>query len=132
MRPQLISVSIAILALALCGTAQAEPAEDAGALTPTFQEGDVIGVDDLDKIRAFLPDQFWDNRDFFFYEGMRLEIGPFDYDYSPNDVFKAATQEFRGQARIGPDNSLEGYVAGWPFHPDSAARVEVRGSRVEG
>ncbi len=117
MRPYLAHLTIAVLAFCP-GLAAAEPAEDAGALTPTFQEGDVIGLEELDKIRPFLPEEFWDNRDFFFYEGMRLEIGPSDYDYSPSDVFMAATNEFRGQARIGPDNSLEGYVAGWPFHPD--------------
>ena len=97
-----------------------EPAvEDADGLTPGFREGDVIGFDEIEKLRPFLPDAFWDNRDFFFYEGMRLEIGPTQFDYSTNEVFLSATERFRGQARIGPDESLESYTAGYPFHPDA-------------
>ncbi|MEE9606133.1 MAG: DUF1329 domain-containing protein [Myxococcota bacterium] len=102
-------------ALGLASAAAAELAEDAGALTPSFQEGDVIGFDDVDKLRPFLPEDFWDNRDFFFYEGMQLEIGPTQYDYSLTKEYQDATDRFRGQARIGPDNSLENYTSGRPF-----------------
>ena len=48
-------------------------------------EGDVITFENLDKIRPYLPKDFWSNRDFFFYEGMKLEIGPTNFDYSPNE-----------------------------------------------
>jgi hypothetical protein len=105
-------VGLAVGVLAAPALAQQE---DAGALTPTFKEGDVIGFEQLEKIRPFLPQEFWDNRDFFFYEGMRLEIGPTNYDYSPAAEYQAATEKFRGQPRIGPDNSLENYTAGRPF-----------------
>jgi hypothetical protein len=104
-----------LTALLASAPAIAQPAEDASALTPAFKEGDIITMDDVEKLRPFLPDEFWDNRDFFFYEGMQLEIGPTQYDYSPSDQFKAATKEFRGQPRIGPDNSLENWIAGRPF-----------------
>ncbi len=110
LRPAAVCLATALLA----APAVAQP-EDAGALTPAFEEGDVIGYEQLDAIRPFLPPEFWDNRDFFFYEGMRLEIGPTNYDYSPAAEYLAASERFRGQARIGPDNSLENYVAGWPF-----------------
>jgi hypothetical protein len=89
--------------------------EDTGAVGPTFKEGDVITFDKLDSIRPYLPEEFWANRDFFFYEGMQLEIGPFYRDYSPAAAYQAATEKFRGQARIGPDESLENYTAGQPF-----------------
>jgi hypothetical protein len=109
-------VPLAILCALIAATAaQADQAEDAGALTPAFNEGDVITFDQLDKLRPFLPDEFWDNRDFFFYEGMQLEIGPTQFDYSPADQFKAATEKYRGQPQIGPDNSLINWVSGWPF-----------------
>ena len=98
-------------------SAFAQNVEDADSLVPTFQEGDVITVDDVNKLRPFLPDQFWDNRDFFFYEGMRLEIGPTQADYSPSEVWVAATEQFRGEPKIGPDDSLESYTAGYPFPP---------------
>ncbi len=105
-------------ALILAGPAGSQQAEDAGAMVPQFQEGDVVTFDQIDKLKPYLPQQFWDNRDFFFYEGMQLEIGPTQYDYSEADEFKAATERFKGQARIGPDNSLENYVAGRPFESE--------------
>ncbi len=92
--------------------------EDAGALAPTFKEGDVIAFDQVDALRAFLPPEFWANRDFFFYEGMKLEVGPFNRDYSPPPEWQAATERFKGQPRIGPDGSLENYTAGTPFPPE--------------
>jgi hypothetical protein len=95
--------------------ALASEAQDSGSATPPFQEGDVIGFDQIDVLRPYLPDQFWDNRDFFFYEGMQLAIGPTMRDYSPNEAFLAATARHRNQPRIGPDNSLENYVSGRPF-----------------
>jgi hypothetical protein len=98
--------------------APADEAADAGVLTPSFREGDVIGLDGIAALRPFLPEEFWDNRDFFFYEGMQLEIGPFFADYSPSVQVVQATERFRGQARIGPDNSLENWTAGRPFPVD--------------
>ena len=97
----------------------ASAAEDAGAVMPSFAEGDVIGMDAVQKLKPFLPGEFWDNRDFFFYEGMKLEIGPTMADYTPPDAYMAATAKHQGQARIGPDNNLENHVAGEPFDMDS-------------
>jgi hypothetical protein len=104
--------------LALAATAAGQETDDASSLAPTFQEGDVITLDQIEKLRPFLPEPFWDNRDFFFYEGMRLEIGPTQRDYSPSPEVRAATEFYRGQARIGPDNSLENWTAGRPFPID--------------
>jgi hypothetical protein len=99
--------------------ASAQQAEDASALTPSFQEGDIITLDNVEKLKPYLPPEFWDNRDFFFYEGMQLEIGPTKFDYSPAKEFIAATERYRGQSRIGPDNSIENYTAGDPFPVDT-------------
>ncbi|UCE85793.1 MAG: DUF1329 domain-containing protein [Deltaproteobacteria bacterium] len=104
-------VWVAILAVA--GPALAQ--EDAAVTGPAFQEGDVITYDRLEALRPYLPEEFWANRDFFFYEGMKLEIGPAHRDYTEAAAYTAATERFRGQARIGPDNSLENYTAGQPF-----------------
>jgi hypothetical protein len=109
-------VLFAALAVALPAWGQA--AEDAGSLAPQFQEGDVITLDQLDKIRPYVPEEFWDNRDMFFYEGMKLEIGPTNADYTPSQTYTAATEGFKGQPRIGPDGSLENYTAGQPFPMD--------------
>ena len=96
----------------------ASAVDDAGGAVPQFQEGDVITTDDVDKLKPFLPEQFWDNRDFFFYEGMQLVIGPTMRDYSPNDQYKEGTKAEYGKPRIGPDNSLENYTKGRPFPQD--------------
>jgi len=113
---QRIAIGVLLGAL-VCAPAVAEQT-DAGGAVPAFKEGDVLTYDDVEKLREFLPDQFWDNRDFFFYEGMQLEIGPTDFDYSASKEFKQLTQEFRGKSRIGPDSSLEGWTTGYPFPQD--------------
>jgi hypothetical protein len=92
--------------------------DDAAPSGPGFAEGDVISFDQIELLRPYLPPVFWDNRDFFFYEGVQLEIGPTQADYSPAEVYVAATERFRGQPRIGPDNSLDNFMAGQPFPMD--------------
>ena len=82
---------------------------------PSFKEGDVIGYDQIDSLQRYLPKEFWDNRDFFFYEGMQLKIGPAHADYSPAEAYRAATQENVGKAALGAEGSLSGYVTGQPF-----------------
>lgn len=115
MRPQpLFWLALATLVL-LATPAVADEVEDAGVITPQFAEGDILTPDSVNKLKPFLPEQFWDNRDFFFYEGMQLRIGPTMRDYSNSPEFEAASTKYRGQARIGPDNSLENYTAGRPF-----------------
>jgi hypothetical protein len=106
------SACILILVVALAAVADAQ--ED-GAGVPPFREGDVITLDGIDALQPYLPPEFWANRDFFFYEGMRLEIGPFHRDYSESPEYLRASERFADQVRLGPQNSLIGYVAGRPF-----------------
>ena len=40
---------------------------------------------------------------------------PFFRDYSPAPEYDAATARFKGEARIGPESSLEDYTAEQPF-----------------
>lgn len=91
---------------------------DAATAVP-FREGDVIGFDQIDKLKDYFPATFWDNRRFFFYEGMKLEIGPFQRNYAPAPEYIAATKRFANQVKLGPSSSLQGYVAGMAFDPDS-------------
>jgi uncharacterized protein DUF1329 len=111
--------SLVSAALALGGASRvlAGP-EDAGTLGPAFKEGDVITFDKIDLIHPYLPAEFWNNREFFFYSGMHMEIGPPYRDYTPAAEYQEATKRFAGKSRIGPDGSLEGYVAGQPFPID--------------
>jgi hypothetical protein len=115
------AIRSSLIALTLAGVLIAVPAvaqEDSSGAAPTFKEGDIITLEKVDALRPFLPDEFWNNRDFFFYEGMQLEIGPFFYDYSGPDAFKAATEANRGKSKIGPGNSLESFANGRPFPMD--------------
>ena len=119
MRANCRHLQIALITGFLMLPAVAPAAEDAGGVVPSFKEGDVITIDTLEKIRPFLPEPFWDNRDFFFFEGMQLEIGPTQADYSPPTAYDSASTKFDGQARLGPDGSLENYTAGAPFDLDA-------------
>jgi hypothetical protein len=88
--------------------------EDAGS-GPAFKEGDVIGLDDVKKLKPYLPPEFWSNRDFFFYEGMQLAIGPAHRDYSGPPAYEDITAEHAAAVRLGPENSIENYRGGQPF-----------------
>jgi hypothetical protein len=101
------------IALVLAAAAGAQ--EDVSPGAPTFKEGDTISFDRVESLKPFLPPEFWDNRDFFFYEGMQLEIGPTNRDYSEPTAFQQASERNKGSAKIGPEESLEGYVSGRPF-----------------
>ena len=80
-----------------------------------FQQGDVISFEQIDMLEDYLPSEFWKHREFFFYEGMALEIGPPLRDYSEPAVYEEATQKYARRASIGKDSALVGYVAGRPF-----------------
>ncbi|MBW2242476.1 MAG: DUF1329 domain-containing protein [Deltaproteobacteria bacterium] len=121
---RLLISTLALLALAVPAIAQ----DDAGG-APSFSEGDVITMDQIDKLKPFLPEEFWSNRDFFFYEGMQLEIGPANFDYSPPPVYKDATKKFSDQVRLGPESSLENYRAGQPFPMD---KIDCKGDPEAG
>ena len=115
--PVALSSSLTTLAVTLtllAGVGSARAQEDTGPATPTFKEGDVITMDNVESLKPFLPPEIWANRDFFFYEGMKLEIGPFFRDYGPPEVYVAATKKFAGQPQIGPESSLANHTAGQP------------------
>jgi hypothetical protein len=117
-----------VLSLAFAAAA-ATQRDDIQPGVPAFEEGDIISIDEVERLKPFLPPEFWSNRDFFFYEGMQLEIGPFFRDYSPPPEYRAATQQFEGQPRIGPESSLENYTAGQPFPMD---RIDCLGDPQAG
>jgi hypothetical protein len=108
-------ILVLALALALGSAKAASTPEDVGVVGPAFAEGDVITVDKIDSLRPYLPEPFWTNRDFFFYEGMQMEIGPSYFDYSPAPVYQEATKRHSAKVALGPDNSLENYQSGQPF-----------------
>ena len=123
-----LAVSVCLLTFAAAPLLAQQAGEDAVGV-PTFREGDVITIDNIDSIKAYLPAEFWSNRDFFFYEGMKLEIGPFYRDYSAAAPYEEATRKFAGQAKLGPGNSLVAYTAGQPFPMD---QIDCKGDSQAG
>jgi hypothetical protein len=80
-----------------------------------FEQGDKIQIGDIERIRNYIPQPFWRNREHFFFEGMSMQIGAFYRDYSPSPERDALTAQYGGQARIGADGALENYLLGRPF-----------------
>ena len=112
--------SVVWMALAACTVpAVAFAAEDTGTAGPTFKEGDVVSFDKVESLKNFVPAEFWANRDFFFYEGMKMEIGPSFKEYGYPPEYLAASEKFKGQAKIGPGASLENFSSGFAFDPKS-------------
>jgi hypothetical protein len=95
------------------------PAEDATAAP--FRSGETFALDRLPVLERYLPEFLWQHRERFFYEGMRLEIGPCFRDYGAPGFFVAATEQGRGKATLTADGGLEGWSAGLPFHTDEVA-----------
>jgi hypothetical protein len=93
------------------------PGEEAGPLP--FASGDAFGMERLEVLRAFLPQEIWQYRERFFYEGMRLVIGPCFRDYGPPAFFAEATRKLAGRAHLIGGGGLDGYLAGLPFPPDA-------------
>src|SRR5262249_30370226 len=76
-----------------------------------FAPGAAADAKSGEQIRRFLPKEVWANRERFFYDGMRLEIGPCFRDYAPPAFFREATEKFRGTATLTEDGGLDGYTA---------------------
>jgi len=84
-----------------------------------FDTGDSFALDQMAVLEGYLPPEIWKQRERFFYEGMRLEIGPCFADYSPPAFFDAATKRFAGKAKLRDNGGLADYQAGLPFVPAS-------------
>jgi hypothetical protein len=101
----------------LTGIPGASPAED--AISYTLREGQLLHFADVLLLGSLLPTEVWRNRDAFFYEGMRMEIGPCHRRYAQNEWYDEATKRFAGQAQLDDEGNLKAYTAGLPFPPDS-------------
>jgi hypothetical protein len=102
-----------------CAAPTYAPEGEVDAVPFPFKTGDVVERSRVQALQPFLPAELWENRDRFFYDGMRLEIGPCHRDYSPPPFFVEATERGRGRSGLGPGGELRGHVAGLPFPPDT-------------
>jgi hypothetical protein len=101
------------------GGLRGAPGEDASALAFPFESGASVDLPKVEALKRFLPKELWQYRERFFYEGMRLEIGPCFRDYAAPAFFGAATDAQRGRAKLTADGGLEDHAAGLPFAPDA-------------
>lgn len=97
----------------LLGTTRGS-SEDALPALP-FAPGDTFGLEGMEILKNYLPDFLWQQREKFFFDGMRLEIGPCFQDYSAPAFYHEATEKFKGQASLNEENGLVDYGAGRPF-----------------
>jgi hypothetical protein len=98
------------------GGASAGPGDDIGP--PQIREGSLLSLMDLLALESLLPEEIWNFREVFFYEGMRMEIGSCHRRYQIPDFYRQATEKFANRARVVDDGDLEGYLAGVPFPQD--------------
>lgn len=105
---------LTVMAALLLSTSAQAQAKDA-ATAPPFKEGDIITFDQIEKLKNYLPPEMWNRRDFVFYEGMKMQIGPLFRHYAHPPEYDAATARFKGQPKLGPSGSLQNYTAGQPF-----------------
>lgn len=88
-------------------------AEDAAPVR--IREGMLLTYQDMLLLGSLIPVEVWRNRESFFHDGMKLEVGPCHRRYPVPEFYRQATEKFRGQPRIDDDGSLLDYQAGLPF-----------------
>ena len=96
----------------------------------SFAEGDRLDRAASERLKPWLPASFWSHRSIYFYDGMEMEIGPAQRDYSPAAAYHALSEANRGKARIGPDDSLQGYAGGQPFPEVDCAGDPQAGAKL--
>jgi hypothetical protein len=104
---------------------------DEDVVPPAFKPGDRIDLDGVPRLENYLPDEVWERRDVFFFEGMRMEIGPCHRRYPVSGAFEHATEANAGKASLDEQGNLIGYAgAGLPFRPaDIADDAKDAGAR---
>jgi uncharacterized protein DUF1329 len=99
---------------------------------PAFHPGETLEIKSIARLQGWLPDEVWDRREQFFFEGMQLEIGPCYRRFPQAAYFDAATAANGGKVSLDGDGNLAGFAgAGLPFPldalddaaPDAAARL---------
>ncbi|MFI5314862.1 MAG: DUF1329 domain-containing protein [Myxococcota bacterium] len=99
-------------------TNDASKAQD--VVPSAFKPGERIQIKDLGRLVGWLPDEVWERRDQFFFEGMDLEIGPCYRRFPVPAYFAEATAAGAGHAKLDDaGNLLEFSGAGMPFASES-------------
>jgi hypothetical protein len=88
-----------------------------------LRPGTAVEYANLAALRALLPGEVWQHRGVFFFDGMRLTIGPCHRRYAPSGSFAAASRLHAGRVRLNDGGALMDHVAGLPFAPESIDRA---------
>ena len=95
-------------------TPDEKKAED--LVPPAFKPGQRVEFTDIARLHGWLPDEVWDRRELFFFEGMDLEIGPCYRRYPEPAYFTDASNANAGRVSLDGSENLVGYEgAGLPF-----------------
>jgi hypothetical protein len=84
-----------------------------------LKEGMVLTEKQLPVLQGLLPPEVWEHRETFFFEGMRMVIGPCFRNYPASPMYEEATRTFAGQPKLDDSGNLKNYKAGLPFTPES-------------
>jgi hypothetical protein len=84
-----------------------------------IKEGMLLSHADILLLGSLIPVEVWRNRDAFFHDGMRMEIGPCHRRYPVPGFYERATRKFAGRAKVDEDGNLLNYIAGLPFPPET-------------
>ncbi len=96
------------------------PAED--VMPPAWHPGELVTFGRQDRLRGWLPEEVWERRELFFFEGMEMEIGPCYRRYPAASFFEEATRANAGKASVDAAGNLIGYTGdGLPFAPAGIA-----------
>jgi hypothetical protein len=98
---------------------------------PLVRPGQLIPLDQMSMLSNYLPQEVWNRRQVFFYEGMELEVGPCHRRYNAPPFFVEATDGNTGRVTVDAEQNLVGYDgAGLPFRwqdiPDDAPDAGVK------
>jgi hypothetical protein len=80
-----------------------------------LREGMMVDRQGLLALRSLMPKEVWQHRETFFFEGMRMLIGPCHRRYAQPDFVRLATERFAGKPKIDRHANLKDYTAGTPF-----------------
>ena len=106
-----------LLCLALPANAFAAETQSVDVLPTTpFKEGDVISFDQVEKLKDFLPPRvLGPTASSSSTRACSSRSVPTLRKYGAADAYIAASEKFKGQAKIGQDGALENYASGQPF-----------------
>jgi len=120
MRSSTTAFAILALAAAPAGAEEAFP----------LPAGTLVTQAEVGQLEPWLPSQFWSQRDVFLPPGMEMEIGPAFRDYAPPAVYRKASEQHRGSASLGADDTLVGYQSGRPFPEIDCAADPKAGAKA--